>query len=458
MKLFFDISDILKFIKYSRSITGIQRATISIISGALRQTPGSLYISWKYHDEDTHLCCPAEDVIGALERFDTFEMARVFGVDVKGAVSRQTYLARFGKTPLKRLAQSVKLTAALLAGNTAFLKKRGINPLVSLTNPSGRDRAHAAPAQPLHKVADPGDALLALGAFYDHPAVVQSFMGLAGGGMRVYYLVHDLIPVLFPETTYKGIAQKYVNWLLDTESYATGLLANSTSTATDLADFLGANAVDLPIYTTPLAQTGLGDQSADDGLDLKELDGLSDAAREAATLPYALCVGTIEPRKNLWRLIQAWGRLAARPDIDVPRLVLAGRRGWLSKDVLALLDSGTLTHVTFVEAPKDHDLDYLYRNCQFTVTASLYEGWGLPVGEGLGYGKTGVVANVSSLPEVGGDMVHYCDPLSVNSIEAACLKLIETPEHRTALEDRIANTSLRSWDDVATDVLKAVAA
>ena len=144
--------------------------------------------------------------------------------------------------------------------------------------------------------------------------------------------------------------------------------------------------------------------------------------------------------------------------LEVPRLVLAGRPGWLNDDFDALAGAtGNLYGwIETIRSPSDAELDFLYRHCAFTINVSLYEGWGLPVGESLGYGKTAVVARATSLPEVGGDLVEYCDPRSVDSIVAACLRLIRDPARRTALEAQIRGTALRTWDDVARDLLIAV--
>ncbi len=102
------------------------------------------------------------------------------------------------------------------------------------------------------------------------------------------------------------------------------------------------------------------------------------------------------------------------------------------------------------------ELELLYRHCLFAAKPSLYEGWGLPVGEALSYGKTVVVSNTSALPEVGLDMVEYCDPTSVDSIAAAVLRLVDDTDHRRALEARISGTKLRAWSDVAADLLQIV--
>jgi glycosyltransferase involved in cell wall biosynthesis len=112
--------------------------------------------------------------------------------------------------------------------------------------------------------------------------------------------------------------------------------------------------------------------------------------------------------------------------------------------------------VEIVKGPSDRELAYLYKNCEFLAMPSLYEGWGLPVGEALSYGKTAVVSNTSSLPEVGLDLVEYCDPTSIDSIAEACLRLIADPDRRLALEQKIRESTLRSWDDVARDLVSAV--
>ena len=180
--------------------------------------------------------------------------------------------------------------------------------------------------------------------------------------------------------------------------------------------------------------------------------------RNKTKVPYVLVVGTMESRKNLWRLVQAWDRLTRDDTLDMPKLILAGRKGWFNDDLMDWMRaSGNLRGwVQFVYSPSDEELAYLYRHCLFTATVSLYEGWGLPIGESLGFGKTAVVADNSAMPEVGGDLVEYCHAQSVTSIAAACRKLVADPDHRRTLETKIANTDLRGWDDVAADYITAL--
>jgi hypothetical protein len=87
---------------------------------------------------------------------------------------------------------------------------------------------------------------------------------------------------------------------------------------------------------------------------------------------------------------------------------------------------------------------------------SFLEGWGLPVGESLSYGKTAVVSETSSLPEVGGDLVLYFDPHSITSITNTVYRILREEGLRENLEEQISNTTLRGWEDVARDILVAV--
>lgn len=173
---------------------------------------------------------------------------------------------------------------------------------------------------------------------------------------------------------------------------------------------------------------------------------------------YVLHVGTLEVRKNVWRLVLAWKKLLESGKKNLPRLVLAGRKGWFNEKLWILLEGteNLYGHVVILDKVSDEELDILYRNCLFTAMISTYEGWGLPVGESLAYGKTSVVANSTSLPEVGMDLVEYCDPLSVDSIADAVEKLIYDSDYRQFLESKIQNAKLRNWADVAHDLAKVL--
>jgi glycosyltransferase involved in cell wall biosynthesis len=141
---------------------------------------------------------------------------------------------------------------------------------------------------------------------------------------------------------------------------------------------------------------------------------ITEPVRQRLRLPaeFLLFVGTLEPRKNLVRLIEALHRLP-----DAPPLVIAGRKGWLYQ---AIFDTVERLHmherVYFLKFVDDADLPALYNSASVFVYPSLYEGFGLPVAEALACGTPVVTANVASLPEVAGDAALLVNPLDTDAI------------------------------------------
>jgi glycosyltransferase involved in cell wall biosynthesis len=140
----------------------------------------------------------------------------------------------------------------------------------------------------------------------------------------------------------------------------------------------------------------------------------SEPVRQRLGLPqqFLLFVGTLEPRKNLVRLLEALQRVP-----DVPDLVIAGRKGWLYEEIFATVDRLAMQdRVYFLDFVDDADLPALYNLASAFVYPSLYEGFGLPVAEALACGVPVVTSAVASLPEVAGDAAVLVDPLDIASI------------------------------------------
>ena len=449
-QVFFDVSDIVTYIREHRSVSGIQRAAVRIIAQAVRLRGRDVFLSFYHPVKKAYLTCPAADLIDALEAFDIEALAPALGVRALKAQIPAQFLDRYRGQPVKQAVHVVRMRLAGKLGKPRYFEKRGLDFALWQRLYAPRKTIRPVALRPFAKVAQPGDTVCGLGAIWGRGKVESAFRSAHARGVKVVLLVHDLIPMKLPEQADPKAAKSYHNWLVGSADYVSSYLANSQATARDLRDFLSEQGLEGTVHVTPLAQAGVG----------AALDGppaLSPLVHEATTVPYALCVGTIEPRKNLWRLVQVWARLAQRNDLELPRLVLAGKRGWLTGGFLAMLEQtgGLGGWVIWLDAPTDAELDHLYRHCLFTATVSLYEGWGLPIGEGLSYGKTGVVSLTASMPEVGGDMVAYCDPASMQSLEAAVLRCLD-PSERAALEARIADTPLRSWNDVGRDVMAAL--
>jgi alpha-1,3-rhamnosyl/mannosyltransferase len=173
--------------------------------------------------------------------------------------------------------------------------------------------------------------------------------------------------------------------------------------------------------------------------------------------PYVLALGTIEPRKNLARLIEAYVGLpeSLRARFD---LCLAGPAGWKTGRIMEMLRAheGSVRQLGFVP---DDDLPALYRGAELFAYPSLHEGFGLPVLEALACGTAVITSNVSSMPEVGGDAARYVNPRDSGDIRAALEDLLSDDAKRAELAARGPAQAARfSWQTTAEQTLAAIEA
>jgi glycosyltransferase involved in cell wall biosynthesis len=147
-----------------------------------------------------------------------------------------------------------------------------------------------------------------------------------------------------------------------------------------------------------------------------------------------LNVGTVEPRKNQRRLAQAYARYLALGGKPMP-LVLAGGKGWLMDDFQAHLNElGIVDKVFMTGYVSDEELTWLYQNCYANLYPSLFEGFGLPVLEGMQFGAATLASNNSSIPEVGGDAAMLLDATDIDAWTHAMLTLVKDNELRSNMK------------------------
>ncbi len=219
--------------------------------------------------------------------------------------------------------------------------------------------------------------------------------------------VHDATPWLHPETTSAGMRLYHRPLFPQALARAEAVFTVSQSACDDLVHATGVPRE--KIHVTP------------NGVDLRFFRA---GAPEGPRTPYLLSVGTLEPRKNLPTLIDAF-RLLRREGRDL-ELVLVGRRGWLQ----ALPLGDLAPHVRIIGSMPDDELPSLYAGASCFVLASLYEGFGLPLAEALAAGVPAVASDIPALREVGGEAVRYADPRDSGSFARAI---------GAALDDRLGS-------------------
>ncbi len=264
-------------------------------------------------------------------------------------------------------------------------------------------------------------------------------------GQRLVVTVHDLAFERFPELFPRNWRWLYRAGLRAAVKRADAILVPSKSTADDVCSRTSIDPT--RVHVTPLASSLTS--SDDDPADVLALLNV--------TSPYVLCVGTVEPRKNLTRLVRAYRQVAP----DVPHaLVLTGATGWHADDVeteLARPGTGTILRTGHVN---DEQLDALYRGANAFVYPSLYEGFGLPVVEAMSRGVPTITSNTSSLPEVAGDAALLVDPTDVSEIAEALASVLTDPvladDLRTRGRARAATFSWAATARATLDVYRQV--
>jgi glycosyltransferase involved in cell wall biosynthesis len=179
-----------------------------------------------------------------------------------------------------------------------------------------------------------------------------------------------------------------------------------------------------------------------------------DAFRRRAGLPeqFILFIGTLEPRKNVPTLLEAYARIAS--ETNVP-LILGGGKGWLYDEIFAKAEQLNLgDRIRFAGFIDDADLPLWYAAATVFTLPSLYEGFGIPLIEAMACGTPVVASTSSSLPEIVGDAGLLVSPTDPDALGAAILRILREPDLRAELREQGFVRARRfSWYETAQRTL-----
>lgn len=258
-------------------------------------------------------------------------------------------------------------------------------------------------------------------------------------------IIHDLTPIKFPQW-HNLISAKLQKWFLPSVvKHTSRIVTNSQHTLSDLHQFY-PETLTKSTYIYPGINPAFF--STDEEVNEQKKS-------------YFLCTGTIEPRKNLMKLLTAY-TLFRRSNKKYYKLVIVGAKGWKSDDFYTLLKQHPFRNdIELKGFVKNDELRTLYREATAFIYPSLYEGFGFPVAEAMVCGAPCIISKISSLPEVGGDAVLYFNPYSAGELSEKMKLIADSPDLRRDLITKGLDQSRKfRWSKFAslfdTEVLQAI--
>lgn len=269
--------------------------------------------------------------------------------------------------------------------------------------------------------------------------------------LKTVVTIHDLgaefLPGYhtFPQKLYLNFSTKYA------VKNAQGLIAVSESTKKDLIEKFGADSRKVFVVH--------------EGIDQKRFKVKGERGKVEKILakykikkPYILFVGTLQPRKNLERLIEALAKLGGRGKVEEGdlNLVIVGKKGWMYDQILAAPKKfGVGDKVKFLNYIPDSNLPIIYSQAEVFVLPSLVEGFGLPVLEAMAAQIPVIVSNKGSLPEVAGEAALYFNPENVDEIAKTLTKVLFNSKLRSQMIEKGRKRLAKfSWERAARKTLK----
>lgn len=257
-------------------------------------------------------------------------------------------------------------------------------------------------------------------------------------------VLHDLNFEHYPEDLPKAYRDYYRRYFPRFARHATRLATVSDYSRQDIVRTYG-----VPETRIDVVHNGVGDVYRP----------LSDAEKHAAAAeftggkPYLICIGSLNPRKNIARLLQAFDQLVEQHPSDLHLLIVGERMWWDGRMEEAWKTMRHQHRVIFTGRLEQKRLHHALGGAMALAFVSYFEGFGIPVAEAMRCGVPVVAANATSLPEVAGEAAHYCDPFNVDDIARALHAVTSDP----ALRQRLSTAGLRraeqfTWQRAATDL------
>ena len=325
---------------------------------------------------------------------------------------------------LSSLDESMHLVDRLMAANERDSATARLRAELALVNRTAHARSISSPVDVYHSLRQP------LANRDRVPARVR------------VATIHDMVPSLFPDVTEERFVTFHDAVLRSIDVERDWVMCVSESTRHDFLSIAGMAPE--RTFVVPLAASRQIFRPEEDAVRLQSVlsrHGIADGR-------YVLSLSTLEPRKNLARLVKAFAAIAADPVLNDVRLVLVGALGWKTESFLETIKTVGLPgdRLMLLGHVPDEDLGALLTGASVFAYPSLYEGFGLPVLEAMQCGAPVVTSNISSLPEVVGDAATCIDPTDEETLAQAITDVLLNSELAADLRRRgVERAKMFTW-------------
>lgn len=386
-----DISEIINFSRHSNCVSGIQRVIIELAK-ELQEDKNVRFVF-------------LDDKEGEWKELQGINYSGIENLSIFNKISTSWKVLRIGWKEFLRQFKSERLLFKIRL-LTRFVRNRTIRKFYDEVS-VGKCLVKKA------KFSD-NEILLVPSIPKDSGRFYLSIKGI-NKKTKIVYFFHDIIPVSAPEFT--GLAdtknfEKYIKLMDDTASLLITSAKFNIKVYTEYVRKHTKNKIGYEIKAIGLPV------QFDSTYKDSDFDKISSVGKRLIHYKYCLVVGSVGPRKNHFEIIQAWRKYYESPDYNNEILVVAGAAWPSAPDIVDLLRSHICNgSVIYIESPSDQELAYLYNHCKFTICASLYEGWGLPVSESISVGKPVVILNSTTLPEAGYGVANVVETRNLKEMQ-----------------------------------------
>lgn len=273
-----------------------------------------------------------------------------------------------------------------------------------------------------------------------------NYRGVFSKGFETVITIHDMAHIHYPAYIEKHSHYFLTNYLIEHSRRSTMILCPSNATKSDIVDYLG-----IPEEKVRVIYWGV-----DSHFRPVEDEVVVNRVRNRYRLigDFILFVGTIQPRKNIEGLIEAFRILNEKKDFS-HKLIITGCKGWEYSEVFKRIEAcGLKEKVRWLGYVDYEDLPGLYSMADALVLPSYYEGFGFPILEAMACGTPVITSNVSSMPEVAGDAAIFIDPKSPEMIADSIYRVIDDLGIRSTLREKgFMRAKEFTWEKCAAETM-----